>query len=215
MTWYDLDMTDTEHSAKLFCGLHILWHTQAHFHFTHIHSENIQARCRARCKVCILAIHNVMTESIIEMAVCFFEKSQMALPHAIKQPAKELWLPFSPSTSACTIRTFVWLNTCWRDYLHSSQLSRKRVLTDPVIAGDPVWLAHNLWASWVPELIQWEGYVTPMMKKKLFDISHHVEMDLSDLWSHCSGYSQKNQAESTGWMITNARQEKVRWGQLI
>lgn len=38
---------------------------------------------------------------------------------------------FSPSTSACVIRTFVWLNTCWWDYLHSSQLSRKRSAYEP------------------------------------------------------------------------------------
>lgn len=114
------------HSALWAFRRNVMWQTHTHCQFIHIHSKNIPARCGARCKVCILAPCNSMTASIIEMAVCFIKKSQMALPDAIEQPAKELWLPFSPSSSTCTIRTLVWLNTCWWDCLHSSQSSRKK-----------------------------------------------------------------------------------------
>lgn len=183
-----------DRSGEMLCGKH------THCQFIHIHIKNIPARCRPRCKVCILAARNFMTASIIEMAVCFIKKSHMALPDVIEQPAKELWLLFSPSSSTCTIRTLVWLNTCWWDCLHSSQLSRKKVHTGPLIVGDPMKLTHNLWTPWVPAIIQWEGYVTPLMWKwKISYIPHHVEIDLSDLWSHHWYYTVGRKIRTNHW----------------
>lgn len=124
-----------------------------------------------------------MTASIIAMAVCLVKKSQIASLHAIEQPAKELWL--SPSTSTCAIRTFVLLNTCWWDCL-----SKKKEYTQTLSLQGVECRGSLHWYEWKI------SYITHQL---------NVEIDRSDLWSHCPHYSQINQDKSTGQMITNVR----------
>lgn len=72
----------------------------------------------------LMSFHDCIHNCSGTDSLCLVKNSQIALLHAIEQPAKELWL--SPRTSTCAIRTFVWLNTCWWDCLHNSQLSKKK-----------------------------------------------------------------------------------------